>query len=105
MRTKTIEKITSLIAKNDEFKAQLQEKGFTIAALKNELIKLIGNSVKTKLAKPSILEKPVLQPLRNQSVVRKLTMFRFERSKFSKQRFASQVDLKHAFVKTSHFTV
>ncbi|GKA10103.1 hypothetical protein Tco_0689536 [Tanacetum coccineum] len=34
-RTKTIEQTTSLIAKNDEFKAQLQEKGFTIAALKN----------------------------------------------------------------------
>ncbi|GJR47012.1 hypothetical protein Tco_1315115 [Tanacetum coccineum] len=35
-RTKTIEQITSLIAKNDEFKAQLQEKGFEIATLKNE---------------------------------------------------------------------
>ncbi|GJT16601.1 hypothetical protein Tco_0875307 [Tanacetum coccineum] len=34
-RTKTIEQTTSLIAKNDEFKAQLQEKGFAIAALKN----------------------------------------------------------------------
>ncbi|GJT32112.1 hypothetical protein Tco_0922531 [Tanacetum coccineum] len=33
-RTKTIEQTTSLIAKNDEFKAQLQEKGFAIAALK-----------------------------------------------------------------------
>ncbi|GJR82075.1 hypothetical protein Tco_0152860 [Tanacetum coccineum] len=33
-RAKTIEHTTSLIAKNDEFKAQLQEKGFAIAALK-----------------------------------------------------------------------
>ncbi|GJR30424.1 hypothetical protein Tco_1106656 [Tanacetum coccineum] len=33
-RTKTIEQTTSLIAKNIEFKAQLQEKGFAIAALK-----------------------------------------------------------------------
>nr|GEU80837.1 integrase, catalytic region, zinc finger, CCHC-type, peptidase aspartic, catalytic [Tanacetum cinerariifolium] len=33
-RTKTIEQTTSLIVKNDEFKAQLQEKGFKIAALK-----------------------------------------------------------------------
>ncbi|GKB59370.1 hypothetical protein Tco_0915556 [Tanacetum coccineum] len=43
-RTKTIDQTTSLIAKNDEFKAQLQEKGFAIAALKNELRKLKGNS-------------------------------------------------------------
>ncbi|GJX60709.1 hypothetical protein Tco_0292099 [Tanacetum coccineum] len=61
-RTKTIEQTTSLIAKNDEFKAQLQEKGFTNAALKNELRKLKGNSVDTKFAKPSILGKLVLQP-------------------------------------------
>ncbi|GKA70318.1 hypothetical protein Tco_0776382 [Tanacetum coccineum] len=47
-RTKTIEQTSSLIAKNDEFKAQLQEKGFTIAALKNELSKLKGNNVDTK---------------------------------------------------------
>lgn len=38
MRTKTIKQTTSLIAKNDEFKAHLLEKGFTITALKNELI-------------------------------------------------------------------
>ncbi|GJR19487.1 hypothetical protein Tco_0968014 [Tanacetum coccineum] len=50
MRAKTIEHTTSLIAQNAEFKAQLQEKGFAIAALKNELRKLIGNSVNTKLA-------------------------------------------------------
>ncbi|GJW41639.1 hypothetical protein Tco_0067484 [Tanacetum coccineum] len=43
-RTKTIEQTTSLIAKNDEFKAQLQEKGFSIAPLKNKLRKLSGNS-------------------------------------------------------------
>ncbi|GKF05528.1 hypothetical protein Tco_0036196 [Tanacetum coccineum] len=35
-RARNIEHTTSLIAKNDEFKAQLQEKGFAIAALKNE---------------------------------------------------------------------
>ncbi|GKD83502.1 hypothetical protein Tco_1350341 [Tanacetum coccineum] len=35
-RAKTIEHTTSLIAKNAEFKVQLQEKGFTITALKNE---------------------------------------------------------------------
>ncbi|GJU40506.1 hypothetical protein Tco_1193463 [Tanacetum coccineum] len=69
-RAKTIEHTTSLIAQNAEFKAQLQEKGFVIAALKNELRNLIGNSVKTKFAKSSILGKPVLQPHRNQSVVR-----------------------------------
>ncbi|GJS62392.1 hypothetical protein Tco_0657176 [Tanacetum coccineum] len=77
-RTKTIEQTTSLIAKNDECKAQLQEKVFTIAALKNELRKLKGNSVDTKFAKPSILGKPVLQPPRNQSVVRQLNAFKSE---------------------------
>ncbi|GJZ58339.1 hypothetical protein Tco_0613833 [Tanacetum coccineum] len=104
-RTKTIEQTTSLIAKNDEFKAQLQEKGFTIAALKNELRKLTGNSVNTKFAKPSILGKPVLQPLRNQSVVRQPTAFRSERPKFSKPRFASQVDVNNVLSKsvTPHY--
>ncbi|GKA56013.1 hypothetical protein Tco_0755085 [Tanacetum coccineum] len=48
-RAKNIEHTTSLIANNDKFKAQLQEKGFAIAALKNELRKLTGNSVNTKL--------------------------------------------------------
>ncbi|GJR21212.1 hypothetical protein Tco_0969739 [Tanacetum coccineum] len=47
-RATTIEHTTSLIAQNAEFKAQLQEKGFAIAALKKELRKLIGNSVNTK---------------------------------------------------------
>ncbi|GJR35906.1 hypothetical protein Tco_1211590 [Tanacetum coccineum] len=98
-RTKTIEQTTSLIAKNDEFKAQLQEKGFTIAALKNELRKLTGNSVNTKFAKPSILGKPVLQPLRNQSVIRQSAAFRSERPKFSKPRFASQVDVNNVLSK------
>ncbi|GJT96927.1 hypothetical protein Tco_1092445 [Tanacetum coccineum] len=72
-RAKNIEHTTSLIAKNDEFKAQLQEKGFAIAALKNELRKLTGNSVNTKFAKSLVLGKPVSQPHRNQSVVRQPT--------------------------------
>ncbi|GJS68567.1 hypothetical protein Tco_0683132 [Tanacetum coccineum] len=54
-RTKTIEHATSLIAKNDEFKAQLREKGFAIAALKIELSKLKGNSVNTS---ESVVVKP-----------------------------------------------
>ncbi|GJX96318.1 hypothetical protein Tco_0352116 [Tanacetum coccineum] len=89
-RSKNIEHTTSLIAKNDDFKAQLQEKGFAIAALKNELRKLTGNSVNTKFAKSSILGKPALQPRRNQSVVRQPTAFKSERPRISKQRFASQ---------------
>ncbi|GKB43562.1 hypothetical protein Tco_0888504 [Tanacetum coccineum] len=43
-RAKNIEHTTSLIANNDNSKAQLQEKGFAIAALKNELRKLTGNN-------------------------------------------------------------
>ena len=59
-RTKTLEQTNSLIAKNDDFKAQFQKMGFTITALKNELRKATRNSVNTKLAKPSILGKLVL---------------------------------------------
>ncbi|GJY06124.1 retrovirus-related pol polyprotein from transposon TNT 1-94 [Tanacetum coccineum] len=101
----TIEQTTSLIAKNDECKAQLQEKVFTIAALKNELRKLKGNSVDTKFAKPSILGKPVLQPPRNQSVVRQPNAFKSERPNFSKPRFASQVDVNNVLSKpvTPHY--
>ncbi|GKA30274.1 hypothetical protein Tco_0716579 [Tanacetum coccineum] len=75
-RAMTIEHTTSLMAQNAEFKAQLQEKGFAIAALKNKLKKLIRNSVNTKFAKSSILGKPILQPHRNQTVVRHPTAFR-----------------------------
>nr|GEY40940.1 hypothetical protein [Tanacetum cinerariifolium] len=85
-RSKTIEHTNSLIATNDKFKAQLQEKGFAIAALKNELRKSAGNSVNTKFAKSSILGKPMSQPLRNQSVVRQLTAFKSERPRISKPR-------------------
>ncbi|GJS45326.1 hypothetical protein Tco_0595447 [Tanacetum coccineum] len=104
-RAKNIEHTTSLIANNDKFKAQLQEKGFAIAALKNELRKLTGNSVNTKFAKSSILGKPVLQPHRNQSVVRQPTAFKSERPRISKQRFASQVDVNNDLSKpvTTHY--
>ncbi|GJX71141.1 hypothetical protein Tco_0308312, partial [Tanacetum coccineum] len=104
-RAKNIEHTTSLIANNDKFKAQLQEKGFAIAALKNELRKLTGNSVNTKFAKPSILGKPVLQPHRNQFVVRQPTAFKSERPKISKEQFASQVDVSNDLSKpvTAHY--
>ncbi|GJV68182.1 hypothetical protein Tco_1483691 [Tanacetum coccineum] len=104
-RAKNIEHTTSLIANNDKFKAQLQEKGFAIPALKNELMKLTGNSVNTKFAKPSILGKPVLQPHRNQFVVRQPTAFKSERPKISKERFAFQVDVGNDLSKpvTTHY--
>ncbi|GJU91574.1 hypothetical protein Tco_1303997 [Tanacetum coccineum] len=105
IRAKNIEHTTSLIANNDKFKAQLQEKGFAIAALKNELRKLTGNSVNTKFAKSSILGKPALQPRRNQSVVRQPTAFKSERPSLSKQRFASQIDVNNDLSKpvTTHY--
>ncbi|GJX23901.1 hypothetical protein Tco_0228346 [Tanacetum coccineum] len=63
---------TSLLANNADLKAQIQEKVFAIAALKNELRKLKGNSVDTKpkISKPRFasqvnvekdLSKPVTQ--------------------------------------------
>ncbi|GKB90856.1 hypothetical protein Tco_0963128 [Tanacetum coccineum] len=104
-KAKTIEHTTSLIAKNTEFKAQLQEKGFAIATLKNELRILTRNSVNTKFARTSILGKPVLQLHRNQSVVRQQTEFKSERPRISKQRFASQVDVNNDLSKpvTTHY--
>nr|GEW01378.1 hypothetical protein [Tanacetum cinerariifolium] len=104
-RAKTIEHTTSLIATNDKFKAQLQEKGFVIATLKNELRKSTGNSVNTKFAKSSILGKSISQPHRNQSVVRQPTAFKFERPRFSKPLYDSQVDVNNDLSKpvTTHY--
>nr|GEV61837.1 hypothetical protein [Tanacetum cinerariifolium] len=104
-RAKTIEHTTSLIATNDNFKAQLQKKGFAIAALKNELRKLKGNSVNTKFAKQSILGKPMLQSHRNHSVVRQPTAFKSERPIISKPRCDSQVDVNYDLLKpvTTHY--
>ncbi|GJT81985.1 hypothetical protein Tco_1056327 [Tanacetum coccineum] len=92
-RSKTTEQTTSLLANNAELKAQIQEKVFAIAALKNDLRKLKGNSVDTKFDKTSVLGKPVLPSLRNQSVVRQPNAFKSARAQMSKQRFASQVDV------------
>ncbi|GKE20848.1 hypothetical protein Tco_1432360, partial [Tanacetum coccineum] len=71
---------------NADLKAQIQKKVFANVALKNELRKLKGNNVDTKFAKPSDLGKPVLQPPKNQSVVRQLNAFKFERPNFLKPR-------------------
>nr|GEU93324.1 uncharacterized mitochondrial protein AtMg00810-like [Tanacetum cinerariifolium] len=94
-RAKTIEYTTPLIATNDNFKAQLQVKRFETATLKIELRKSTGNSVNTKLAKSSILGKPMLQSYRNQSVVRQPTSFKSERPRILKPWFASQVDVNN----------
>nr|GEU35843.1 hypothetical protein [Tanacetum cinerariifolium] len=89
----------------DKAKKSCMEKGFAITALKNEIRKLTGNSVNTKFAKSSILEKPVLQPHRNQSVVRQTTAFKSERPRISKPRFTSQVDVNNDLPKpvTTHY--
>nr|GEW27867.1 hypothetical protein [Tanacetum cinerariifolium] len=73
----------------------IEEKVFAIAALKNDLRKLKGNSVDTKFAETSTLGKLVVQPLRNKSVVRQPNACKHERPQMSKQRFASQVDVNH----------
>nr|GEV14911.1 Gag-Pol polyprotein [Tanacetum cinerariifolium] len=104
-RSRTIEHTTSLLANNADLKAQIQEKVYTIAALKNDLRKLKGNSIDTKFAKTSVSGKPVLRPLRNQSVVRQPNACKHERPQMSKQRFASQVDVNHNVSKpvTQHY--
>ncbi|GJX03850.1 hypothetical protein Tco_0189766 [Tanacetum coccineum] len=100
-----IAQVNSKTVENVDLKAQIQEKIFTNAALKKELRKLKENSRDTKLPKSSILGKPVLQPLRNQSVVRQPNAFQSERLIFSKPRFASQVDVKNDLTKpvTPHY--
>ncbi|GKC40077.1 hypothetical protein Tco_1052461 [Tanacetum coccineum] len=89
----------NMSVENADLKAQIQEKVFANVALKNELRKLKGNSVDTKFPKPTILGKPVLQPPRNQSVVRQPNAFKSERPNFSKPRFASQVDVNNVLSK------
>ncbi|GJU74892.1 hypothetical protein Tco_1266297 [Tanacetum coccineum] len=91
--------------KNADLKARIQEKVFAIATLKNELRKLKGNIVDTKFDKTSVLGKPVLPSLRNQSVVRQPNAFKSERPQMSKQQFASQVDVNNNLSKpvTQHY--
>ncbi|GJS77068.1 hypothetical protein Tco_0726949 [Tanacetum coccineum] len=100
-----IAQVNSKTVENADLKAKIQEKVSANAALKNELRKLKENSVDTKFSKPSILGKPVLQTLRNQSVVRQLNAFQSERPKISKPRFASKVDVKNDLLKpvTPHY--
>ncbi|GJW03329.1 hypothetical protein Tco_1562185 [Tanacetum coccineum] len=94
-----IAQINSKTVENVDLKAQIQEKVFANVALKNELRKLKENSMDTKFAKPSILGKPILQPPKNQSVVRQLNAFKSERPNFSKPRFTSQVDVNNVLSK------
>nr|GEX56353.1 hypothetical protein [Tanacetum cinerariifolium] len=83
------------LVENVDLKAQIQEKVFANAALQNEIRKSKGNSVDTKFAKPSILEKLVLQPPKNQSVVRQPIAFKSERPNFSKPRESAPAKLHH----------
>ncbi|GJX73562.1 hypothetical protein Tco_0312157 [Tanacetum coccineum] len=101
----TIEHTTSLIAQNVEFKVNFRKKKIAIAALKNELRKFTGNSVNIKFARTSILGKLVLQPHRNQLVVRQPIVFKSERPRISKPRFASQVNVNNDLSKpvTTHY--
>ncbi|GJS63186.1 hypothetical protein Tco_0677750 [Tanacetum coccineum] len=68
-------------------------------------LKLKGNGVDTKFDKTSVLGKPVLPSLRNQSVVRQPNAFKSARAQMSKQRFASQVDVNKNLSKpvTQHY--
>ncbi|GKB30013.1 hypothetical protein Tco_0869414 [Tanacetum coccineum] len=98
--------VAKLLQENETLKKHYKDlKVFAIAALKNELRKLKGNSVDTKFAKTSVLGKPILQSLRNQSVVRQPNAFKSERPLMSKPRFASQVDVNNNLSKpvTQHY--
>ncbi|GJR70816.1 hypothetical protein Tco_0016881 [Tanacetum coccineum] len=86
-RSKTTEQTTSLLANNAKLKAQIQEKVFAIAALKNDLRKLKGNSVDTKFDKTSVLGKPCTNT-KKPIICRQPNAFKSERAQMSKQRFA-----------------
>ncbi|GKD75516.1 hypothetical protein Tco_1333798 [Tanacetum coccineum] len=75
-----MEQLNKKSNENADVLAQIQKKGFAIAALKNELRKLTGNSVNTKFAKPSILGKPVGQPLKNHFRVRQPTALKSDKN-------------------------
>nr|GEV51860.1 integrase, catalytic region, zinc finger, CCHC-type, peptidase aspartic, catalytic [Tanacetum cinerariifolium] len=93
------------LKKHLEQAQMIQEKVFAHAALQNELRKSKGNSVDAKFAKPSILGKLPLQPLRNQSVVRQPNAFKSEQPRCSNPQFASQFDVKNDLSKlvTLHY--
>ncbi|GKA24148.1 hypothetical protein Tco_0710181 [Tanacetum coccineum] len=103
-------KVAKLLKENETLKKHYKDistsgKGLCNCSIKNELRKLLGNSVNTKFAKQSILGKPVLQPHKNQSVVRQPTAFKSERPRISKPRFASQIDVNNDLSKpvTTHY--
>ncbi|GJX32848.1 hypothetical protein Tco_0242703 [Tanacetum coccineum] len=104
-RSKTIEQTTSLLANNADLKSSDSGKGFCNWCFKNDLRKLKENSVDTKFAKTSVLGKPDLQSLRNQSVVRQPNAFKSKRPKISKPRFASHIDVEKDLSKpvTQHY--
>nr|GEW05741.1 integrase, catalytic region, zinc finger, CCHC-type, peptidase aspartic, catalytic [Tanacetum cinerariifolium] len=79
------EKLNDTIYEN----AKLREQLHTKSSKQNKTVK--GTSVNTKFAKPSILGKPPLQPLRNQSVIQQPTAFQSERLKSLKTRFLPKV--------------
>ncbi|GJU56192.1 hypothetical protein Tco_1229906 [Tanacetum coccineum] len=62
-RSKTIEQTTSLLANNADLKAQIQEKVFAIAALKNDLRKLKGNRSKQRFASQVDVNKNLSKPV------------------------------------------
>ncbi|GJY13145.1 hypothetical protein Tco_0382454 [Tanacetum coccineum] len=82
-----------------DLKAQLQDKNIAISELKKLIEKNKGKGVDTNFEKQSILGKPPLQPIKNQSVVRQTTAYKSERSQLSRHRIASQVGVLHDLTK------
>nr|GEX08893.1 hypothetical protein [Tanacetum cinerariifolium] len=74
-------------------------KNIAISELKKLIEKMKCKSVDTKFKKPSILEKPPLQPIRNQPAVRQPTAYKSEQSQLPRHRFALQVGMSHDLTK------
>ncbi|GJX57162.1 hypothetical protein Tco_0287059 [Tanacetum coccineum] len=80
-------------------KAQLQDKDLAISELNKLIEKNKGKGVDTNFEKQSILGKPLLQPIKNQPVVRQPTAYKSERSQLPRHRIASQVGVSHDLTK------
>ncbi|GJU41160.1 hypothetical protein Tco_1194117 [Tanacetum coccineum] len=80
-----------------DLKAQWKDKNIAISELKKLIEKMKGKSVDTNFEKQSILEKPPLQPIRNQPVVRQPTVYKSEQSQLPRHRI--QVGVLHDLTK------
>ncbi|GJU55611.1 hypothetical protein Tco_1229325 [Tanacetum coccineum] len=92
-------KVAKLLKESDTLKRHYKELSDSIKTTRAKTIEHTSSLIAQNA------EKPVLQPHRNQSVVRQPTAFKSEQLRISKPRFASQVDVNNDLSKpvTTHY--